>query len=335
MSIRKRLYLILFSISLVVLAGSVGYYSLFGGKPKFMDCIYMTVISLTTVGFGEVIEITGNVPAQIFTMLLITFGMGIILYGISTITALIIEGELSGILRKKKMLKRISKMKKHYIVCGGGETGRPVIEELAKNKEPFVLIEQNEDNIERCKSVTDLLYVEGDATDDENLVAAGIEKAAGIIITLPSDKDSLYVTMAARMLNKEIRIISRMVDQKLLPKLKMAGANSVVSPNTIGALRMASEMIRPTVVDFLDRMLRSKQGNLRIHQIIVSENSSFAEKNIHESGLKAKFNLLILAVRHDNGEIEFNPPAAQVLTSGMTLITMGDVDDIARARKAF
>ena len=130
MSIRKRLYLILFSISLVVLAGSTGYYILFGGEPKFMDCVYMTVISLTTVGFGEVIEVTGNVPAEIFTMLLIIFGMGIILYGISTVTALIIEGELSGILRKKKMFKRISKMKNHYIVCGGGETGRPVIEEL-------------------------------------------------------------------------------------------------------------------------------------------------------------------------------------------------------------
>ena len=111
MNIRKRIYQILFSISLVVLAGSFGYYILFGGKAKFIDCVYMTVISLTTVGFGEVIQVTGNVPAQIFTMLLITFGMGIILYGISTVTALIIEGELSGILRKKKMFKRISKMK--------------------------------------------------------------------------------------------------------------------------------------------------------------------------------------------------------------------------------
>lgn len=334
MNIRKRIYQILFSISLVVLAGSFGYYILFGGKAKFIDCVYMTVISLTTVGFGEVIQVTGNVPAQIFTMILITFGMGIILYGISTVTALIIEGELSGILRKKKMFKRISKMKNHYIICGGGETGRPVIEELAKNKEPFVLVEQNEDNIERCKSVTDLLYVEGDATDDENLVTAGIEKAAGIIITLPSDKDTLYVTMAARMLNKEIRIISRMVDQKLFPKLKMAGANSIVSPNTIGALRMASEMIRPAAVDFLDRMLRSKQGNLRIHQMAVREKSAITGKNLEESELKAKFDLLILAIRHDDGKIEFNPHPSQVLNAGMTLIIMGDVENIARVRKS-
>ena len=126
-----------------------------------------------------------------------------------------------------------------------------------------------------------------------------------------------------------------MVDQKLFPKLKMAGANRIVSPNTIGALRMASEMIRPTVVDFLDRMLRSKQGNLRIHQMIVRENSGVAGRNLQESGLKAKFNLLILAVRHDGGEIEFNPNPSQVLNAGMTLIIMGDVDDIAKAKKAF
>ena len=115
----------------------------------------------------------------------------------------------------------------------------------------------------------------------------------------------------------------------------MAGANSVVSPNTIGSLRMASEMIRSAVVDFLDRMLRSSQGNLRIHQIAVLENSRIAGKNLQESGLKAKFNLLVLAVRHDNGEVEFNPPASQVLTAGMTLITMGDVDNIAWARRHF
>ena len=125
-----------------------------------------------------------------------------------------------------------------------------------------------------------------------------------------------------------------MVDQKVLPKLKMAGANSIVSPNTIGALRMASEMIRPAAVDFLDRMLRSNQGNLRIHQMAVRENSAIAGKNLQESELKAKFDLLILAVRHDDGEIEFNPHPSQILNAGMTLIIMGDVDNIARARKS-
>ncbi len=295
----------------------------------------MTVVSLTTVGYGEIIEITGNIPAQIFTMILITFGMGIILYSISTLTAIIIEGELTGILRKKKMIKQIQKLKNHIIVCGGGETGRPVLVELAKNKEFFVLIEKDEENIERCKSIENLLYIQGDATEDENLMTAGIKNASGIIVALPSDKDNLYVTMTARMLNKEIRIVSKMIDQNLAPKLKMAGANRVVSPNTIGALRMASEMIRPTVVDFLDSMLRSNRGNLRIHQITVSEDSGLIEKNIRESGINDKYGLLVLATKHKNKEIEFNPSPDQILTKGMTLIVMGEVDNIAKARKAF
>jgi voltage-gated potassium channel len=336
MRIKKRLYYILIAIFLVVLIGSTGYYIIFGGKPKFMDCVYMTVISITSVGYGEILDVTGNIPAQLFTMLLITFGMGIIFYGISTLTAVIIEGELSGILRRNKMEKQIKKLNNHYIVCGGGTSGRHVLDELINNKEPVVLIELDEAIIERCRELNeDLLYVQGDATDDQNLHQAGIERAAGIIISLSSDKDTLYVTMTARMLNNKMRIISKVVDHKRIPKLKIAGANSVVSPNFIGGLRMASEMIRPTVVDFLDSMLRSRQGQLRIHQLVVTSNSAVAGKNLMESGIKDKFNLLVLGSKLPAKEIEFNPPPTQVLSAGMTLIVMGDVEKIAEAKETF
>ncbi|MCF8080976.1 MAG: potassium channel protein [Desulfobacterales bacterium] len=335
MQIKKRLRFALLAILLVILAGSVGYFILLGGKPRFMDCIYMTVISVSTVGYGELLEIRGNVPVEIFTMVLITFGMGIILYGISTLTAVIIEGQLSGILRKNKMEKQIAKLSNHYIVCGGGETGRHVLTELSKNKEQVVLIEHSEENIERCKSIGDLLYIQGDATDDQNLQAAGIEKASGIAVTLPTDKDSLYVTMTARMLNRQARIISRMIDPNIEPMLRKAGANQVVSPNYIGGLRMASEMIRPAVVSFLDSMLRSSQGNLRVHQIVVSETSGMIGKKLSASGLKDKYNLLVLGARQDFSEIRFNPSPDEELKKGMTLIVMGDVDDIARAKKFF
>ena len=335
MDIKKRLYFVLIAIVVIISAGSIGYYILFGGKPKFMDCIFMTVISLTSVGYGEILQVTGNAYAQIFTMILITFGMGILLYGISSMTALLVEGDLSGILRKKQMDKQIKKLNNHYIVCGGGETGCPLLEELVKNCEQVVLIELDEKNIERCNRIENLLYIKGDATDDQNLLSAGIERAAGIIVALPSDKDNLYITMTARMLNKKIRIISKMINQKLEPKLKKAGANSVVSPNFIGALRMASEMIRPAAVDFLDSMLRSKKQNLRIHQITVSAHSSAVGKKISESGIKDKFNLLVVGAKQNSEEIEFNPSSSQVLKDGMTLIVMGKVDDIARARKNF
>ena len=335
MNIRNRLYFLLILMFLVILAGSTGYYIIFDGEPGFLDCVYMTVVSLTTVGYGEVIQVTGNTTAEIFTMLLITFGVGVILYGISSLTALLLEGQISGILRKKKMAKQIDKLTDHYIVCGGGETGGGVIAELCKNNEIAVLIEENMERIQRCQAICDLLFIQGDATDDENLIAAGIDRAAGIIITLPSDKDTLYVTMTARMLNQKIRIISRMTNQQLEPKLLKAGANGVVCPNAIGALRMASEMIRPTAVDFLDRMLRSSRGDLRIHELTVSKNSKFNQKEIRECGLQERYGLLVLGAKNKDSEIEFNPPVTQVLLAGTTLIVMGSVGEIARVQSAF
>jgi voltage-gated potassium channel len=336
MEIKRRLAYILFAIFCVIWAGSFGYYFIFQMEHGFMRCLYMTVISLTSVGYGEVIEVTGNLPAEIFTMVLITFGMGIILYGISTLTAVIVEGELSGILRKKRMEKRIQKLKDHYIVCGGGQTGRPILAELFINREPVVLIERDAETIERCKNQwEDLLYIKGDAADDANLKAAGIEKAKGVIVSLASDKDNLFTTMSARMLNSRIRIVSRVIDKALEAKMSRAGANAIVSPNYIGALRMASEMIRPAAVDFLDSMLRSSRGNLRIHEISIADDSSLVDKNIIDAGLKQKYELLVLGIRNKNQEVEFNPPPTRALVSGETLIVMGEVENISRVRHKF
>ena len=336
MNIKHRLQLVILLIILVILAGTLGYYAMFGGKYTIMDCLYMTVISITSVGYGEIIEITGNVPAEVFTMVLITFGMGIILYGLGAMTAILIEGELSGLLRKKKMEKAISKLNKHIIVCGGGQTGLPVIMELVKNRESVVLIESDQESIDRCLAfVEDLLYIKGDATEDENLLAAGIENARGVAICLPSDKDNLYITMASRMLNSKVRIISSLTNVKLKPKLTKAGANSVVSPNTIGALRIASEMIRPTVVDFLDTMLRSKQGNLRIHQVVITQSTAAVGKTLGNSGLSERFGLLVLGAKKPGGEIQFNPGALLKIEPGLTMIVMGEVDAIADAQKNF
>ena len=335
MEIKRRLILIIVAVLCVIMAGSLGYYIIYQGESSFMDCLFMTVISLTTVGYGEVTAVTGNIAAEIFTMVLITFGMGIILYGISTLTAIIIEGELSGMLRKKKMEKEISKLSNHYIVCGGGETGRPVIAELINNGETVVLIEKDEESIERCKEIDDLLYIKGDAADDASLTKAGIDKAAGIIVTLSSDKDNLFTTMSARMLNSRVRIISRVISKSLEPKMRRAGANSVVSPNYIGALRLASEMIRPAAVDFLDSMLRSSRGDQRIHQINVSDQSPLVGKSLMECDLKQDHGLLVLGVRHRNREMEFNPPPDLVLEKGMTLIVMGEIANITKVRQKY
>lgn len=328
-----RFYKLMCLIVLVVIAGSLGYYLIFDMKPKFIDCVYMTVISLTSVGYGEVLQVAGNVPAQIFTMILITFGMGVILYAISTVTAILIEGELTGILRKRRMLKKIQKLRNHYIVCGGAETSKPLIDELLKNHESVVLIEADPEKTVKYQGSKRLLFIEGDPTDDASLVASGLEYAAGILIVLPSDKDTLYVTMTARMMNKDIRIISQITNQETEPKLLKAGASSVISPNMIGGMRMASEMIRPTAVSFLDKMLRNEKDNLRIHEIVITEKSAIIGKKISESGLKDTFDLLILGAKNKLGDIQFNPPPVTRITDGMTLIVMGKIDDIVKVRQ--
>jgi voltage-gated potassium channel len=333
MGIRRRLLFAIVILIGTMLMGSSGYYVIFEGRSSYLDCLYMTVISLTTVGYGEILDITGNAAAQVFTMLLITFGMGIILYSISTLTAMLIEGELTGMLRRRKMENNINSLSGHYIVCGGGETGFPLAVELVTSKANVVLIEQDNGVIERARQVRGLYHVHGDATDDKNLIAAGIERATGITICLPSDNDNLYITMTARMLNSTARIISRMTNSRLKPKLLKAGATSVVSPNAIGALRMASEMLRPAAVEFLDNLLRSERGELRIHQVTVSRGSPLAGKPIIESGLRDQFNLLLLGVRHGDGEFEYRPPSSFVMEAGMTLIVLGDIENINRARE--
>jgi voltage-gated potassium channel len=332
---KKRLQYLFWTIFSVIVGGSLGYYWIFNGRYSLVDCLYMTMISITTVGYGEILNVTGNPPAQFFTMILITFGMGIILYGISALTALIVEGEISGLLRKTKMQKQIQKLSGHYLVCGGGETGRALVAELLKSGAQVVVIESDEKNIEQFRALQGVLYVQGDATEDHNLVAAGIERAAGVLICLPADKDNLYITMTARILNKKARIVCRMISEAIRPKLIKAGADRVVASSTIGALRMASEMIRPDAVDFLDHMLRSTRGNLRIHQVGLSRASPYVGATIQSSGIKKTFNLLVLGAKKPDGDMLFNPPSYLPLEAGMVLIVMGEMADIARAQGHF
>ncbi|MCG8633455.1 MAG: potassium channel protein [Desulfobacterales bacterium] len=331
MELKKRIYLSVLLVILVILGGTLGYYIIVP-EADLMDCLYMTVISLTTVGYGEVVRVSGNTAAEMFTICLIISGMGVLLYAISMVTAAIIEGELTGAIRKKRMLKKIKGLTDHFIVCGGGKTGRPVLAELSKNQKRIVLIEKGTETIEQCRSVVDdLLFLEADATDDDVLISAGLERAAGIIITLPSDKDNLYITMTARMMNDAIRIITRMTNRKLEPKLIKAGADGVVSPNMIGALRLASEMIRPTAVDFLDQMLRSNQGNLRINQLSITDRSQLLGNTIADLKLRKRFSLLLLGIKEKGGDIEFDPAHDKKISTPTDFIVMGRTDHVEEA----
>ncbi|VFQ45709.1 potassium channel family protein [Desulfoluna butyratoxydans] len=327
--IQKRITTFLLGILVVVAIGTAGYFLIFHGQERWIDCLYMTVISITSVGYGEILDVSSSIAAQIFTMGLITFGMGFILYAISSITAFLIEGELSGVRRRRRMNREINRLTGHIILVGGGETGRPLANELLTCGEQVVIIEQENDPAAASLSAHHILFIEGDPTDDANLEKAGIDRAKGVVIALPQDKDSLYVTMTARMMNKDLRIVAQVSDPKMAPKFTKAGADSIVSPNTIGALRMASEMVRPAAVDFLDQMLRSEQGPLRIHELPITPGSPMDGRRLSETDLRREHDLLVLGLK-DKETTLFNPKADTLLASGMTLVVMGNIDEIKR-----
>ena len=238
------------------------------------------------------------------------------------------------------MQKRISELRNHYIICGLGTTGRHAVEELHKTGTPFVVVETHEDNINKFRehageAYKEMLYVIGDATDEEVLTQAGIERAKGMIVGLAADKDNLVITVMARQQNPGIRIVARCTDQRFSERMLKAGANSTVSPNRIGGLRLASELLRPHVVSFLDLMLQEKSRTLRIEDIEIGSASPWAGSELQALNLRGKYKLLALAVKAADGkEAHFlaNPPDDLKLEPGSVVVVMGDVNDVRRAR---
>ncbi len=208
MGIPRRLTNTLMLFLIVCLVGTLGYFYLAKGSASFIDCLYMTVITLTGVGYGEIVDLAHLPYGRVFTMVLIVFGMSVILYAISAVTEFIVEGHMRNVLWRRRMTKLIAMLEKHFIVCGAGETSRYIINELAAARRPFVIVEHDRSRIDRlCEEFPSVPFVEGDAHDDEVLLEAGIERAAGLIAALPDDKDNLFVTVTAKQLNPGVRIV--------------------------------------------------------------------------------------------------------------------------------
>jgi voltage-gated potassium channel len=334
--LRARLFGGFGALCAVVLLGSVGYWLLGGGRWTLVQCVYMTVITLTTVGYGEVLPGFEEVAfAREYTVLLIVFGMGTFIYFASNLTAVIIEGDLREALRKTRMRKTIQKLEDHVVVCGAGSTGRHVIEELLTTHHIVVAIDSDQDTLEAIEQAHpkgDFLYVIGDATDDETLTAANVAKARGVVAALAGDKDNLYLVVTTRQLNPGARIVARGSDLKVLEKLKRAGADTVVSPNYIGGMRMVSELVRPEVVRFLDLMLRDRKG-IRIEEVQVPKGSRYEGKTLAESGIRADVDLSVVAVRVRDGDYIYNPGGDFSIESGMTLVVLGEVEKVVRLRE--
>lgn len=320
----RKIASILFLLLLVLVSGATGYMLI--EKWSFLDGLYMTVITVSSVGYGEVHRL--NEAGRIFTMILILFGSGILLYSVSMITAFIVEGELTDILKRMKMKKILDAMQDHYIICGQSQTGHYVVEELQKSRKPFVVIETDRNKIEALMA-KNIPHVEGDATSEDALESAGIARATGLITTLHTDAENLFVVLTAKGLNPQLRVIAKAIEEESREKLIKVGADGVVMPNAIGGLRMVSEMIRPNVVNFLDLMLRTKEQTIRVEEIRIASDSPFLGKTITETGIVHMPDVTVIALSR-NGEYLINPPRDTVVRENMVIVLMGTVEAISR-----
>jgi len=323
--IPRRLALAFAAVLLWVLVGTVGYWLIGGGHWTLGDCLYMTVTTVSTAGFGEILPVGSTPWGRPFTMLLLTGGVISVGWLVATAVASLIEGELSGLAWRRRMDNRVKHMSGHVVVCGAGSTGIHCIQELSATGTAFVVVEREEALARELSRVHGCAAVVGDATHDEILLEAGIERARGCISALTEDKDNLFVTVTARALNPQLRIVAKAIDPRAIAKLKRAGADGVVSPNMIGGQRLVAEMLRPEVVSFLDEMIRDPQRTLRIEEVPVPERSPFQGRRVADLDL-SRHGLLLLALRPAAGGAGFlyNPDVAHALVGGETLIVLGD-----------
>ena len=321
---------------LVVAAGSCGFHALGAGRWTFAECVYMTGITITTVGFGELNDMHTVPYARGLTVALIITGVGAIAFVQGNITAVLVEGVIGHALRRSRMQKKVSALKNHIVVAGSGSTGKHVIEELVATRTPFVVIDTDREHLERISAQMQLgamLFVHGDATLDHVLLEAGIDRARGVVAALTHDKDNLYVTLSARSLNPTARIVTKVTEDEAAPKMLKAGATSVVSPTMIGGRRMASDLIRPQVNDFLDQMLRDKDKNLRLEEVAIPEGSPFAGHALRDAPIRKETGLLVVALRDAGHAFVYNPDPRRTLAAGETLIVLGDATGVSRLRE--
>ena len=330
MQIKTRLFFIISLLILILLIGAAGYSII--EKWSALDSVYMSVITLSSVGFGEVKTLSAN--GKIFTIVLIILGIGAVIYGITTITAAVVEGRLKELFRRRKMEHRISNLKGHIIVCGVEETVRPIVEELKMTHSPFVIITNRPDLLLELKGYKDILYVEGNASEENVLEKAGVKKAKALICAFDNDTQNIFIVLTARGMNPNLRIVARIDEEKSESKFRRAGADAVVCPNRIGGLRMASEIIRPAVVSFLDVMMRGRDIALRIEEVPVGRGSSFINQTLVQTGIGKKTGVMIIAIKeHITGRYRYNPTAETKINEGDTLIILGNVEQIESLRK--
>lgn len=317
-SFKRQFSYSLLLILAVIFTGTTGYVLIEGWA--VLDALYMTIITITTVGYREVHALSAR--GMVFTIFLIVFGVGTILYTLNNAAKVVIEGELQHVFGRRKLEKKIKGLKDHYIICGYGRMGKVICRELREKGAKFVVVEKE-------LSVTgifdgDILFIQGDATLDEVLKETGIEKAKGLISVLSTDAENLYVVLSARVLNPKLNIVARAGEEGSEQKLLRAGADRVVSPYHIGGLRIAHTLIKPAVVDFIEFATKSGNIDLQMEEINVQAGSKVANTTLDECGIGRELGIIIVAIKDSGGDMRFNPNYKTTIRPGDILIALGE-----------
>lgn len=319
-------------IILVFISGVVGFHFLY--DYSWVDALYMTIITVSTVGYGEVQPM--GTYGKIFTSVFIISGLFIFGFGISTITEHILNKNNIGNLKRNKMKKRIDSFKDHVIVCGYGKNGKEAVQKLMDYRKDFVIIDENEDVFHGFEDVT-LNYIVGNATEDEVLMLAGIERASTLICALPRDADNLFIVLSARQLQKNLKIISRATEENSYKKLKLAGADNVIMPDRIGGSHMASLVVVPDLVEFLDNLsVSGRHDSINVEQIPFSKVCSDGiEKTIAETDIRKKTGCSIIGYKSPAGTYVVNPEPSMKLEKESKLIMIGRPEQIESLKKFY
>jgi len=313
----------------IMIGGTIGY--MFLEHKSFWDGLYLTAITVTTVGYGDLVPST--TAGRIFTMVLAFSGVGYVMYTFSRITETIVEGGLRNIFERSKMDKQVSKLKDHYIICGFGRIGKIICETLKENSRTFVVIENVQEELEAAEKLG-YTVLGGEAADDDILIRARIDRAKGLIAVVSTDADNLFITLTARVLNPRLFILARSSGVRgAETKLIRAGANKVISPYSIGARRMAHLIVKPTVIDFIDLTMHAGELGLRMEELIVKSGSSIANKTLLESGIRRDHDMIVVAIKRADREMMFNPGPKTEIFPGDILIVLGEHDQIIALEK--
>jgi len=330
MNFVKDLKISLIILLLLVFLGTTGYMVIEGWR--FLDAFYMTIITVATVGFQEVHQMSDG--GRVFTILLIVFGVTVLGYTVSKIAQIMFEGQVQRFFGRKKLEKSIAELRDHYIVCGCGRIGALICKEFAAKPIPFVVVENNPVVLEKLEE-DNHLYLRGNATEDETLLKAGIKRAKGLISVVTSDTENVYITLTARGLNPDLFILARSSEEGSDVKLKRAGANKVVSPYHIGGSRMAQAILRPNVVDFIEIATGRGHIDLQMEEICIPEQSPFVGQNLLEAGLRRDTGVIIVGIKKVSNKMVFNPVSTSLLEAGDTLIVLGPPSSIAKLESLF